>query len=84
MILELLEKNSKWKSMTHEEQKKEVSKFYWAFNRSQLTPERRKEISYKALEARKKKYGEKGWKKDKKTGKYNLGVAFASNITKNK
>lgn len=67
-LKELLENNEDWKALPLKEKRTQAAKLYYPLIRAGLSAKRRREIAMMGVEARKKK----------------LGLAFSSNITKNK
>jgi len=70
MLKELLDKIPEWNALSIKEKRKEAAYLYFPLIRAELTPERRKEISMKGVEARRKKYGWK-WNKEQKKKQVN-------------
>lgn len=83
-LKELLENNNDWKALSIKEKRSKTYSYYSFLMNSGMTAKERRERALKGVQGRIEKYGQKGWKRDKETGKYNLGKAFASNIIKNK
>ncbi len=69
-LKELLENNEDWKALTLKEKRTQAAKLYYPLIRAELTPERRREIAMKGVEARRKKYGWK-WNKEQKKKQVN-------------
>lgn len=83
-LKELLENNEDWKALSIKEKRSQLYSYYSKLMTSGMTDKQKRERALAGVQGRIEKYGQKGWKRDKETGKYNLGKAFASNIIKNK
>ena len=83
-LKELLENNNDWKALSIKEKRSKTYSYYSFLMNSGMTAKERRERALKGVQGRIEKYGKKVGKRDKETGKYNLGKAFASNIIKNK